>query len=369
MKTRMNTLIRLLLTLNILYLAGCAGEAEDPAWMSIDYSTVEAITVTSSLPDPSAAVPPVGSPVDLNGQLRIDTGQLVNEDGDPVQLKGMSAFWINWTPGGDYVNPEVIEWLVDDWGITVYRVAIGVDPDDAYLDNPGRIMPMVTGAIDACIEQGIYVIVDWHAHDNLDYGVEEGAFFKGIAETYGDCPNIIYEVWNEPLEENWSREIQPFCTNLIDNAIRPIDTDNIILVGTSSWSQDVDQCVSKPIDDVNTMYVLHFYAGTHGASLRGKAETALNAGLPLFVSEWGTSTSNGGAVDGVNDNTVYYDLSDTWISWMDDHTLSWCNWSLSDKDESSAALMPDAPADPSVTPWTDTHLSPAGEYVRGKIRE
>ncbi|MYW05815.1 cellulase family glycosylhydrolase, partial [Streptomyces sp. SID3343] len=68
-----------------------------------------------------------------------------------------------------------------------------------------------------------------------------------------------------------------------------------IVVGTPNWSQDVDVAANDPITGyANIAYTLHFYAGTHGQSLRDKATAALNKNIPLFVTEWGSVNADGG---------------------------------------------------------------------------
>ncbi|MBN2510260.1 MAG: glycoside hydrolase family 5 protein [Spirochaetales bacterium] len=303
--------------------------------------------------------------VQTHGKLQVQGPQLLDASGAPVRLKGMSSFWINWSTGGKYANANVVEQLVKDWGVSVYRIALGVNPGDksGYVHRPGTLLPMVRETIEACIELGIYVIVDWHAHDTLGYLEEEKAFFSLIAREYGHTPNIIYEIWNEPTSMSWSRQIKPYCEAVINEAIRPYDPDNIIIVGSSTWSQDVHKAAADPIEGDNLMYSLHFYAGTHGSALRSQAERAMKKGIALFVTEWGTSNADGG---GGADRKLYVKESDIWISWMDAHGLSWLNWSVADKDEVSAALKPGAPTNGL---WGTSWLSPSGVYIKGKLLE
>jgi endoglucanase len=299
---------------------------------------------------------PAGSFVAQHGRLSVSGPALVDQTGRTVQLRGLSSYWINWEEGRAFVNPRAIAWLARDWGITVYRIAVGVEPEGAYASDPEAMITLVRPAIDACIEEGIYVIVDWHVHDAPPYKTLAASFFKGIAKAYGKYPNLIYEIWNEPLQVSWNGQIKPYAEEMIRDVIRPLDRDNVILVGSPSWSQDVDDCVRDPIDVKNVMYSLHFYAGTHGDGLRRKADAALKAGLPIFVSEWGASASDGGA-----NGEVYLEAADAWVTWMNERGLSWVNWSVSNKAESSAALRSGAPA---AGGWVDAELTPSGLYVR-----
>lgn len=290
------------------------------------------------------------------GQLQVKGTQLCSSSGTPVQLKGMSAFWINWA--GDFVNRGAINTLIDDWGSTLYRVSMGIEAENGYLTNPGGMKAKVVEAVDICIEKGVYVIIDWHSHDNLNNKAREIAFFQEMARKYGDKPNVIYEIWNEPTTQDWDTQIKPYSEDII-KAIRAIDPDNIILVGTSTWSQDVDKCADNPIGGNNLMYVLHFYAGTHDDYLKSKAEYALSKGAPIFVSEWGTSHADGGS-----DGIFHKNASIEWIKWMDQHKFSWANWALFDKDEASCAIRPGGSPNGN---WPDSQLTESGLFIKGQI--
>jgi endoglucanase len=293
------------------------------------------------------------TPVERHGQLRVEGNRIVDQRGAPVMLRGMSLFWSQW--GGRYYNRSAISWLVRDWNVNVVRVAMAVH-EDGYLAHPEREMRKVTAVIDAAIEQGIYVIVDWHAHHPEPDAA--GAFFARIAARYGRHPNIIYETWNEPLREHgWSDVVRPYHEAVIPR-IRAHDPDNLIVAGTPSWSQDVDVAARDPLRFANVAYTLHFYAGTHRQELRDKARAALDAGVALMVTEWGTSEATG---DG------NLDAAETrlWWDFMEENGLSYLNWSITDKDETSAALRPGAPARGG---WRERFISPSGRLVRARLR-
>jgi endoglucanase len=158
-----------------------------------------------------------------------------------------------------------------------------------------------------------------------------------MARTYGDKPNIIYEIFNEPDQETWP-EIKAYSIAVIKE-IRAIDPDNIILVGSGHWDQDVHIVADDPITGYdNLMYSLHFYAATHKQWLRDRADYALQKGLPLFVSE-----SAGMKADG--DGDLDYQEWKQWFEWMETNKISWVIWSIADKNESSAMLLPRASSD------------------------
>ena len=289
------------------------------------------------------------------GQLQIEGTQLVSESGEPVALRGMSLFWSQWIP--KYYNQNCLQWLRDDWKCTIIRAAMGVD-HGGYLENPQAEMTKVFQVIDAAINLGIYVLVDWHDHEAELHVDAAKTFFKTIANKYGTYPNIIYEIYNEPLDVSWSGVIKPYAEQIITE-IRNIDPDNIIIIGTPNWSQDVDDVVQDPLDYSNIAYSLHFYTGTHREWLRAKAIQAINAGIPLFVSEWGLSEASGtGDID--------YTETKYWMDFLDRYNLSWCNWSVADKDETSAALKPGTDQDGN---WTNLELTESGLYIRNALRE
>jgi len=292
--------------------------------------------------------------VDLYGQLKVESSNIVNKDGETVYLRGMSLFWSQWID--KYYNYNCIKWLRDDWKCTVIRAAMGIEPD-GYLSNAEREKTKIKKVIEACIDLGIYVIVDWHDHRAEAHQTEAIAFFKEIATEYGKYPNIIYEIYNEPLQISWTDVIKPYSETLI-REIRTIDNNNLIIVGTPTWSQDVDIAAANPVEFENIVYALHFYAATHKQWLRDKAQNALTHNIALFASEYGTCESTG-------DGLIDYEELDKWFTFMDTYQLSWCNWSIADKEEAASAIKPGADADGN---WNEEDLTESGKIIREKIR-
>lgn len=292
--------------------------------------------------------------VELHGQLRVEENRIVDQHGKPVALHGMSLFWSQWMD--QYYNCDCIKWLRDDWNCTVIRAAMGIE-HDGYLENPEQEMKKITTVVDACIELGMYVIVDWHDHNAHRHLTESVSFFEKLATQYGDTPNLIYEIYNEPEKVSWDDVVKPYSQAVV-SSIRAIDADNIIIVGTPTWSQDVNVAAQNPMDCINIVYALHFYAATHKQYLRDRAKVALDKGVALFVSEFGTCEYTG---DGIIDHVEL----NKWMELMDEHKISWCNWSVADKNETSAALKKGASA---TGNWKESDLSESGKLIRAKIQ-
>ncbi|MGY0433012.1 cellulase family glycosylhydrolase [Bacillus rugosus] len=315
-----------------------------------------ALLAIGCMPASKASAAGAKTPVSINGQLSIKGTQLVNQDGKAVQLKGISSHGLQWY--GDFVNKDSLKWLRDDWGITVFRAAM-YTADGGYVDNPS-VKNKVKEAVEAAKELGIYVIIDWHIlNDGNPNQNKERAkeFFREMSTLYGSTPNVIYEIANEPNGDvNWKRDIKPYAKEVI-SVIRENDPNNIIIVGTGTWSQDVNDAADDQLKDANVMYALHFYAGTHGQFLRDKANYALSNGAPIFVTEWGTSDASG-------NGGVYLNQSREWLNYLNSKNISWVNWNLSDKQESSSALKPGASK---TGGWPLSDLSASGTFVRENI--
>lgn len=303
---------------------------------------------------PDSALPssPAAGGVQQNGWLRVDGVQLVNENGQPVVLRGMSSHGIQWFP--QYTSYRSIENTAAR-GASVFRVAMYVE-QGGYMQHPDLMKQRVLEAVENAVKAGVYVIIDWHILEDgnpLTHADAAAAFFDEMSRRYAETPNVIYEICNEPNGNiTWSGDVKPYAERMV-RTIRANSPSGIILIGSPTWDQDVDQAAADPVAGTNLMYTLHFYAGTHHQALREKADRALALGAPIFVSEWGTSAADGSG-------GVFFESSDQWLRWMDEHSISWCNWSLCDKDETSAALRPGTPAD---IVWTNDNLSASGRYV------
>ncbi|MBT3962174.1 MAG: glycoside hydrolase family 5 protein [Candidatus Marinimicrobia bacterium] len=293
--------------------------------------------------------------VQIHGLLQQSGNKILDKNNEPVSFAGNSFFWSNDNWGGErYYNTEVVSWLKDDWKTTIVRAAMGVEDPGGYLENKTTNKNRVKTIVDAAIDNGIYVIIDWHSHHAEDNTNEAILFFQEMATLYGEYDNVIYEIYNEPLDISWSEIVKPYAISII-NAIRSIDPDNLIVVGTPEWSQRVDLAAADPIIGYsNIAYTLHFYTVYHQQWLRNRASAALESGIALFVTEWGS----------IGDSLVDSEANE-WMTWCFTNKISHCNWAVNDKEEEWSILISGASTNGG---WPDDELTKAGKLARNIIR-
>lgn len=323
---------------------------------------------TSTTKKPAATVPPAPSdpkgttPVSQHGQLSVKNGQLVDKSGKGYQLRGMSTHGLTWFP--EFVNESAFKTLRDDWNTNVVRLAMYVDEwgnGQCYMGNKSGSLELLEKGVDICIKLDMYVIIDWHVlnpGDPSKYTNEAKSFFETVSKRYAKYPNVIYEICNEPNGgASWSGNIKPYAEKIIP-VIRKNAPNSVIIVGTPTWSQEIDKPLSDPLSYKNVMYAFHFYAATH-AGLRSNVENCVAQGLPVFVSEFGTCDASGG---GAND----FNETQKWLSYFDKQGISYCNWSICNKDETCSVLRPGTSANGN---WSESDLTENGKWMRNWLKK
>ena len=271
------------------------------------------------------------------GTLRVEGTALVDADGNPVQLKGLSTHGLAWFP--QYVNQECIAYFKENWGINLIRLAMYTAENGGYCTDGDRqqLLELIDTGVQAAVSLDMYVIIDWHILSDgnpLTYLDEATGFFNTISEKYSGCGNVLYEICNEPNGGTSWADVKSYAEQIIP-IIRTNSPDAIVIIGTPNWCQYVDQAAADPITDYdNIMYSLHFYAATHKDDLRNTMLAALDAGLPIFVTEFGICDASGsGGIDRIE--------SEKWLDLLDNYGISYSAWSISNKDETASILRSD----------------------------
>lgn len=275
-----------------------------------------------------------------HGALHVSGTSLCDKNGTPIQLKGVSTHGLSWFP--EYVNADAFSSL-RSFGVNTIRLALYTSEYNGYCSggDQSSLKALVRQGIQYATEQDMYVIVDWHVLNDRNpntYIEQAVSFFNEISSQYAGQGNIIYEICNEPNSgvawyDGSGNDIKTYAERVI-NTIRSNDANAVIIVGTPTWSQDVDVVAANPLDPSrysNIMYALHFYAATHKDSLRNKLISAYNQGLPIFVSEFSICEASG---NGWNDTGS----AGQWMNLLNSYGISYVAWNLSNKAESSSLL-------------------------------
>lgn len=295
------------------------------------------------------------------GALHVAGAHLVGEDGNQVQLKGISTHGLAWFP--QYVNEDCFRQLHEEMGINVIRLAMYTSENGGYCNDGDQVglRELVKKGVEYATENNMYVIIDWHilSDNNPNMHLAEAErFFAEMASEYADYTNVIYEICNEPNGNTTWDDIKAYAYQIID-VIRNYDKDSIIIVGTPNWSQYVDKAVNNPITGYeNIMYALHFYAATHTDALRSAMTSAVDSGLPIFVTEYGICDASGnGRID--------EEQANKWVRLMDSYGISYVAWNLSNKDESSAILNSNCTK---TYGFTQEDLSESGRWLLNMLK-
>lgn len=304
--------------------------------------------------------------VEENGALSVSGTRLVSQEtGEEVVLRGVSTHGINWDVGYPYISKAAFQTLRDDYGVNAVRLAMYTTEYYGYCDKGSApesqsvvqkiLKDRIHTGVTAASELGMYVIIDWHVLSDQNpnkYKKQAKAFFEEMSKKYADYDNVLYEICNEPNGGTTWSDITAYAKTIIP-VIRANDKDAVIIVGTPTWSQDVDVASKSPLSYDNIMYTLHFYSATHKESYREKLKTALANGLPVMVTEFGVSEASGAG-------SINTGEAKKWLDLLDANKISYFAWSLSNKAESASLLKAGTGK---KSGWKSSDLSPAGKWV------
>ena len=322
--------------------------------------TVEAQPAETEPPSSEALSVDASTPYGQHGALHVENGKLTDENCNSVQVYGMSTHGISWFP--QYINYDSLRTLRDDWNTNCIRLAMYTAEYGGYCagGDKEQLKQLVKDGVSYATELGMYVIVDWHISSDCDPNQNKDeaiAFFREMAEVFADNDNVLYEICNEPNGGTSWDSIKSYAEEVIP-VIRAQKPDAVILVGTPTWSQEIDKAAASPLDDSNVMYTLHFYAGTHKDDLRNRLETCVQNGLPVFVSEFGMCDASGNGANDFVSTTKCLDL-------LNKYQISFCCWNLANKDESSSVFKASSTA---LSDWTDDDFNESGRWIRDYFR-
>ena len=298
-----------------------------------------------------------GSRPSQSGWLHLQRTRIFDENDEEVVLHGVSLHGISWF--SQFVNENLFAELSNDWNTNIIRIPIY---STEYVDGKSKeMMELLKQAIQYAIDNDMYIIVDWHILDDKNpnvYKKDAKNFFYEISSEYGDIPNIIYEICNEPNGDTTWDEVRRYANEVIP-VIRFNTKKSLIVVGTPDYCRDLNGPLERPIVGFgDIMYSYHFYASSHYEDMRDELQNKINLGVPVFITECGLSEESGEGY------FKQHEIS-SWFKLVEDNHLSFCMWSMSNKDESSAMI--NSYVDKTYG-FKSSDLSDCGKWVRAKNR-
>jgi cellulose 1,4-beta-cellobiosidase len=275
---------------------------------------------------------PMGTASAINTPWLSTSGRFIKDpQGNNVILRGVSLVDIGEVDLGRTRNTSQLINMAtnesDGWYARVVRLPVypnAIDSSPGWLADPDAYFNNhLDPAIQTCVARQIYCIIDWHYiadYNNSTVDTATRAFWNYVAPKYANTPNVIFELFNEPVNpDNWStwkQWAQPWV-----DIIRSHAPNNLILIGGPRWSQNLSSAASSPFVGSNLVYVAHIYP-EHGGqgnwdSWFGNAANS----VPFFITEWGWI--QGGAVPTSGTLSGY---GVPFSNYMESKGLSWTAW-------------------------------------------
>lgn len=268
------------------------------------------------------------------GQLQVTDSKLTDAKGNPVMLRGISFVGVSLQER--YINEDTFKTIANDMKCNVVRMALytyGMGTVGYCTGkNKEQLKQDIVNAVELAEKTDMYCIVDWHILTDKDpnrYIEDAKDFFNEMSINFKDKKNVIYEICNEPNGVDW-QTIKDYA-NVIIPIIRENDPDSLIICGTPNWSSDIASALNDPLDYDNLMYTLHFYSASVKEDGRAAARAVFEKGLPVFVTEFGITNSNGNF-------PIDEESADEWIKLLEEFNVSYVMWSFSTSPEASAAI-------------------------------
>lgn len=328
----------------------------DDSGLPNDDSQTDADTSGQALPSANQSSDSNLARPSVNGALHVEGTSIVDEKSNPVVLHGISTHGLAWFP--DYVNQDCFMQLSREFGANLIRLAMYTDEYGGYCSggNQSDLKKLILDGVKYAKAADMYVIVDWHIlHDNNPLTNKDQAlqFFDEMTDALKGEDHVIYEICNEPNSGTSWDDVKAYAGEVLP-VIRKNEPDAIVLIGTPTWCQEIDKPQNDPITGYdNLMYTLHFYAATHKEDLRDKMVRAIEAGTPVFVSEYGLCDASGNGGNDLNQ-------AKQWIDTMDAHSVSYAVWSLCNKDETAALIKSSCQK---TSGFSEDDLSESGKWI------
>ena len=292
---------------------------------SLSFSLLMMVVLVLNMLMPTSTVHAISTPwLSVSGRF------IKDPQGNNVVLRGVSLIDVsvaNSRPRNAQTLTNMLTDAADGWYARVVRFPVypdAIDGQPGWRANPDTYFNNhLNPAIQNCINRQIYCIIDWHYirdYNNSEVDTATRAFWNYVAPRYANTPNVIFELYNEPINpDNWStwkQWAQPWV-----DIIRSHAPNNLILIGGPRWSQNLAGAASAPFVGSNLVYVAHIYPEHGGQSTWDSWFGNAANSVPFFITEWGWQL--GGNIPTSGTQSGY---GVPFSNYMESKGLSWTAW-------------------------------------------
>ncbi len=343
-----------------------------------------ALQVAASQPTPPLVptLPDVTHALPTHDTLSVRGTNIVDGVGKTVTLVGATDFSLEFECGGDghFQIPDFQ--AMRSWGMNTVRITLS----SAFWRNLEGKCPnypaTVTSAVANAESAGLYVILSlqWDAPFSLPQDATRGGaqcplpdvnydvrFWQDLAEIYQDDPRVIFDLFSEPHDIDWSEwetggtitsacflyaiphTYQAIGMPQLAMKVRAIAPSNLIILSGAGWGYDLSGVQAAGVaPTTNVLY------GTHPFNHGGGAQQAYDwprafgsvaSRLPVIATEFGSYDCQTGYI---SQALAYFErLHISFVAW------AWTTGSC---------------AIPSLlASWSGTPSSPYGDYIRQQM--
>lgn len=303
---------------------------------------------------------PVGYSLPNSNGLSV-VGKDIIRWGAPYRLRGVSLMSTIWEDGVAMVNTLA----ADNLNVNCVRIPFHLNDGsgNGYLqatDKEAYYLTKMKPTIDAVMAKGWHCIIDYHAILNWDKESDLDnmlAFWTHIASKYANEPRVLFEMFNEPISPSGNPITLATWTAYRDrmqtvvDCIRSVAPNNIIIIGSPSWSTRINFAPQALFVGTNLVYSYHLYPNQGVTGLAAFLASQIPSNLPVIMTEFGFSEVITDGVTNLSVNPNYPADVKAWF--LANPHVSWTAWSYGASPTSLSLL---APSGATMKTWLNTMI-------------
>lgn len=331
--------------------------------------------ILPTLPDVTHALPP-------RDMLSVRGTGIVDGNGKPVLLVGATAFSLEFSCGGDGHFRLSDFQAMRSWGMNTVRITLS----SAFWRNLDGDCPDYTTTVTAAVANaesaGLYVILtlQWDAPFGLPQDARSGGaqcplpdatydvrFWQDIAEIYQDDPRVIFDLFSEPHDIDWSEwesggTIASNCAlypipytyeaigmPALAQKVRAIAPSNLIILSGAGWGYDLSGIEAAGLPQMtNVLYGTHPFNHSGGSQQPDDWSRAFGTAathVAVIATEFGSYDCQTGYISQE-------------ISYFERLRLSFVAWAWT----TGSCAVPSLLAN-----WSGAPSAPYGTYIRQQM--